>query len=228
MEQIELGNVIEEAIAKFSRNRIGDKPPVFLMIPSSLRTVPWRDRSIKELVRVFLYESLLTSNPDATLEISLRRRAELKDLDPLVGLNPSYWLQLRISGRGLKMFEKLAQELCYDVGYRCEEWITIEDSGRTTERTVAGERGCSSGRASPVPPIDIDRPDEAVLAEVDRLRERLCHMGRGKTMRFAVFAAFERPHVKIILCLESSKSVHRCDLLFPVTEAALASLMLGG
>lgn len=27
MEQIELGSVIEEAIAKFSRNRIGDKPP---------------------------------------------------------------------------------------------------------------------------------------------------------------------------------------------------------
>ena len=176
MEQIELGKVIEDAIAKFSRNRIGDKPPVFLMIPSTLRTVPWRDRSIKELVRVFLYETLLTSDPDATLEISLRRRAELKDLDRFVGLNPSYWLQLRISGRGLKMFEKLAQELCYDVGYRCEEWITIEDS----------------------------------------------------TMRFAVFADFERPHVKIILCLESSKSVHRCDLLFPITEASIASLMLGG
>ena len=90
MEQIELGSVIEEAIAKFSRNRIGDKPPVFLMIPSTLRVVPWRDRTLKELVRVFLYETLLTSDPDATLEISLRRRAELKDLDPFVGVTPSY------------------------------------------------------------------------------------------------------------------------------------------
>ena len=100
MEQIELRSVIEEAIAKFSRNRIGDKPPVFLMIPSTLRVVPWRDRTLKELVRVFLYETLLTSDPDATVEISLRRRAELKDLDPFVGVTPSYWLQLRISGRG--------------------------------------------------------------------------------------------------------------------------------
>ena len=176
MEQIELGSVIEEAIAKFSRNRIGDKPPVFLMIPSTLRVVPWRDRTLKELVRVFLYETLLTSDPDATLEISLRRRAELKDLDPFVGVTPSYWLQLRISGRGLKMFEKLAQELCYDVGYRCEEWITIEDS----------------------------------------------------TVRFATFAAFDRPHTKIVLLLASTRSTHRCDLLFPVAETSLASCMVGG
>jgi len=76
----------------------------------------------------------------------------------------------------LKMFEKLAQELCYDVGYRCEEWITIEDS----------------------------------------------------TVRFATFAAFDRPHIKIVLLLESTKSTHRCDLLFPVAETSLASCMVSG
>jgi hypothetical protein len=176
MENIDLGSVIEQAITKFSCNRIGDKPPVFVMIPSALRTITWRDRSLKELVRVFLYEILLTSDPDSTLEISLRRRSALNDLDTFVGLNPTYWVQLRISGRGLKMFEKLAQELCYDVGYRCEEWITVEDSA----------------------------------------------------VRFAMFAAFDRPHVKIILCLESRKTVQRCDLLFPVVESSIASCMVGG
>src|SRR5207253_10871082 len=101
MEQIELGSVIEEAIAKFSRNRIGDKPPMFLMIPITLRVVPWRDRTLKELVRAFLYETLLTSDPDATLEISLPRRAQLKYLDTSVSVAPSYWLQLTICYRGL-------------------------------------------------------------------------------------------------------------------------------
>jgi hypothetical protein len=170
METIELGTAIEDSIARFSSNRIGDKPPVFVTIPTRLRTVPWRDRTLKELVRVFLYEILLTSDPDATLEVSLRRRTELRDLDRIVEANPSYWVQLRIAGRGLKMFEKLAQELCYDVGYRCEEWLTVQDT----------------------------------------------------TVRLATFAAFDRPHVKIILCLESSKYVHKCDLLFPVVEAPVA------
>src|SRR5438034_11104250 len=103
MEQIELGSVIEEAIAKFSRNRIGDKPPVFLMIPSTLRVVPWRDRTLKELVRVFLYETLLPSDPDGSLAISLRRPAGLKDLDPFVRGTPRYWPPLRIFARRLTM-----------------------------------------------------------------------------------------------------------------------------
>jgi hypothetical protein len=175
MENIDLGSTIEEAISKFSCNRIGDKPPVFVMIPTQLRSVPWRDGSLKELVRVFLYEILLTSDPDATLEISLRRRNDLADLHSFVELSPTYWVQLRISGRGLKMFERLAQELSYDVGYHCEEWITVQ----------------------------------------------------GSMTRFATFATFDRPHVKIILCLESSKAVHKCDFLLPVGDS-IASYMVGG
>jgi hypothetical protein len=176
MEKIDLGTVIEEAITKFSYNRIDDKPPVFVMLPTQLRSIPWRDRSLKELVRVFLYEILLTSDPDASLEISLRRRGELTDLGPFVGLSPTYWVQLRISGRGLKMFERLAQELCYDVGYHCEEWITVQSS----------------------------------------------------MARLATFAAFDRPHVKIILCLETSQAVHKCDFLFPVGESVIAATTVGG
>jgi hypothetical protein len=176
METIDLGTVIEESIMKFSCNRIGDKPPVFVMLPTQLRSIPWRDRSLKELVRVFLYEILLTSDPDASLEVSLRRRGELADLDQFVGLSPTYWVQLRISGRGLKMFERLAEELSYDVGYHCEEWITIQ----------------------------------------------------GSTARLATFAAFDRPHVKIIVCLESSQAVHKCDFLFPVAEPSIASTIVGG
>jgi hypothetical protein len=175
MENIDLGYTIEEAISKFSCNRIGDKPAVFVMIPTQLRNVPWRDARLKELVRVFLYEILLTSDPDATLEISLRRRNDLADLDRFVGSNPTFWVQLRISGRGLKMFERLAQELSYDVGYHCEEWIAVQ----------------------------------------------------GSTARFASFATFDRPHVKIILCLESSKAIHKCDFLFPVGES-IASYMVEG
>jgi hypothetical protein len=175
METIDLGTLIEEAITRFSCNRIGDKPPVFVMLPTQLRTIPWRDRSLKELVRVFLYEILLTSDPDASLEISLRRRGGLTDLDPFVGLSPTYWVQLRISGRGLKMFERLAQELCYDVGYHCEEWITVQSS----------------------------------------------------TARLATFAAFDRPHVKIILGLETSQAVHKCDFLFPIAEPSAASTRVG-
>jgi hypothetical protein len=37
-------------------------------------------------------------------------------------------VQLRISGRGLKIAEQTIEDLFAEVGYRCEEWIGIQGS----------------------------------------------------------------------------------------------------
>ena len=100
MERIDLGTIIQDSISKFSQNRIGAKPSVFVTLSPALTQVPWKDRTLKEFLRFFLYEALLTSDPDAPVEITLRRRFLLADLKAFVGVQPSYWVQVRISGRG--------------------------------------------------------------------------------------------------------------------------------
>ena len=128
MERIDLGTVMQEAIAKFNKNRIGDKPRVFVTLSPDLTQVPWKNHALKEFVRTFLYESLLTSNPDASIVVSLRRRLALDDLSTFLGLQPSYWLQLRVSGRGLRIAEPIIDDLFAEVGYRREEWVGVEGS----------------------------------------------------------------------------------------------------
>ena len=128
MERIDLGTVIQDAISKFNQNRIGDKPPVFVTLSPALTQVPWRDSMLKKFLRFFLYEALLTSDPDTAVEISLRRRPLLADLKTFVGIQPSYWIQLRIAGRGLRIGERLVEDLLTEVGYRCEEWVGMEGS----------------------------------------------------------------------------------------------------
>jgi hypothetical protein len=71
MEYINLGAVIEQAIARFGQNRIGERPPVFLVGSSTLPDVPWHDQSLKQFVRLFLYECLLTNDPDAAVRRAL-------------------------------------------------------------------------------------------------------------------------------------------------------------
>ena len=128
MEHINLGSVIEQAISKFGQNRIGDKPPMFVMISPNLTPIPWHDRRLKEFVRMFIYEVLLTNDPDAIIEIALRRKTELKDLNAFVGVQPSCWIQLRVAGRGLKIMEDLIEDMFAKVGYRSEEWIGVQNS----------------------------------------------------------------------------------------------------
>ena len=138
MERVNLGSVLEQAISKFSQNRIGDKPPVFVMIPPALPPIPWHDRSLKEFVRMFLYEVLLTNDPDAAIEVVLRRKIDLNDLNAFVGVRPTCWVQLRVAGRGLRVREVLVEELFAEVGYCCEEWVGVEDS--TARLGIFGSR----------------------------------------------------------------------------------------
>ena len=128
MEQVDLELVIQQAIARFTENRIGAKPLVFVMISPSTSQLAWCDGSLQEFVRLFLYETLLSSNPDAAVEVLLRRRAELKDINDFVGVHPSYWVQLRVSGRGLKRSEPLIEDIFAGVGYRLEEWVGVDNS----------------------------------------------------------------------------------------------------
>ncbi len=128
MEKIDMATVIQEVISTFCRNRIGDKPPVYLMLAPAMTQVPWQNPVLKDCVRSFLYDALSTSDPDAAIEVALRRRFPLKDLNAFVGIQPSYWVQLRVSGRGLRIIEPSVEELFADLGYRCEEWLGVEHS----------------------------------------------------------------------------------------------------
>jgi hypothetical protein len=128
MQSVNLGSVIEQAINRVTQNRIGQKPAVFVTLSPALTQVPWKDRALKTILVFFLYESLLTSGAGAPIEITLRRRSLLKDLTAFVGIRPSYWVQVRVAGRGLKVLESHIDDLFSEVGYRCEEWVGIEGS----------------------------------------------------------------------------------------------------
>jgi len=128
MERIDLVKIIEEATATFCQNRIGAKPPISVTVPSIITDIPWPERTLQKLVKLFIYETLLTNDPDAEVIVSLRRRSELKDLSKFVGVQPSYWLHLRVSGRGVRFSESFIDEFFNDIGYKCAEWVGVADA----------------------------------------------------------------------------------------------------
>ena len=93
-----------------------------------LTRLPWRYHSAEEFIRRFLYETLLTSDAGEAVEVSLTRRALLKDLNAFLGIQPSYWIRLRVSGRGLRVEETFIEEIFDEVGLRAEEWLGTVDS----------------------------------------------------------------------------------------------------
>lgn len=105
MNTSDIGPVIHEAISRFSRNRSGEKPPVFVTLAPAFTHMPWRNRSAEDFLRRFVYETLMAGDADTAIEIALRRRTCLNDLNAFIGVKPNYWIHLRVSGRGLHVGE---------------------------------------------------------------------------------------------------------------------------
>jgi hypothetical protein len=134
MEQVDLGKVIQDAIARFSQNRIGKKPPVSIRISAALPTTPWTDGSLRRIVKALLYEALMSNDPEAPTDVCLRRRSELKEFDAFVQGHPLYWAQIRVAGRGLRLRDLSFEEILNELGYLSEEWFGIKHT--TTQFAV--------------------------------------------------------------------------------------------
>jgi hypothetical protein len=128
MDNVDLELIIRQTLARLSQKRSGAKPLVFVTISPSISRVSWADGALATFVRQFLYEALLRSDADTAVEVMLRRRSTLRDMNHFVGIYPSYWVQLRVSGRGLKRNEQLIGEILSTVGYRAEEWVGVDNS----------------------------------------------------------------------------------------------------
>ena len=128
MEQIDMGELVERVVVKFSQNRMGIKPTVFVVIPPSLPLILWQDSSLERLLKVLLYDALLTNNPEKPIRVLVHERTRLTDLEGFVGVSPLYWIQLRIQGSGPGAMDNLVEERFKELGYRCEEWVGVEGS----------------------------------------------------------------------------------------------------
>jgi len=129
MPYVSLRSAIERGIELFRRNQSAAQPLVSVWIPAALSDFLWPDQRLKQFIRLVLYESLSNNNPNSSIEVTATRHARLEGLDHFVGVHPSYWLELRLSGPGFRMAATLVEELFNNMGYRCEEWVGTEASG---------------------------------------------------------------------------------------------------
>ncbi len=128
MSAIDLKSLIEEVVVKFNRNRTGAKPIVIITMPAELPNPFTQNARVARLLRLFLYEVLLMNEPESPVQLLVRKRSRLRDLEDFVGVSPQCWVQLRIAAHGPCIPEKLIEERCREVDYRCEEWVGVEDS----------------------------------------------------------------------------------------------------
>lgn len=128
MHEVDLNGLIAQAVARFAENRAGPRPSIRAKIPPGLPIIFWRDESLGQFIKRFLYQALTVNHPDCPVRIAVNERRRLADLEAFVRLHPASWIQLRVEGHGCGMSDGVVEELFKDFAYRCEEWVGVEGS----------------------------------------------------------------------------------------------------
>ncbi len=143
MREIRFTELLPEIVTDLN-NRPGLESRIPLFIPNDLPTLLWPDNSLNELVSTFIGQAALLNNPGKPVRIAVRKRNRLADIEALLEVYPSYWVQLKIDMPTLSLLERGVQESLRDSGFRYEDEWTTEDEG---SRLLTYSYGKESGPA---------------------------------------------------------------------------------
>lgn len=102
--------------------------PVHLTIPPELSEFSWDSRNFELLIERFLGHVLKISHPGVPVRMTVHEMMRKEDLEEFFSLYPDYWLHVKIHSQSETGLGSGAKEALESLGYRCAEWIGVEDS----------------------------------------------------------------------------------------------------
>lgn len=118
----------EEIISESGSNRGRDSSAVYLSMPSALSEFCWRGGSLKDLTKKFLGHVVSISHPARSVQVEIREKKKLSDMERFFAISPFYWFQLSIECQSASGPDAGMQRVLESLGYRCPEWIGVEGS----------------------------------------------------------------------------------------------------
>ncbi len=140
MREIDLATLMREIVLQ--RNASSCGPSLQLSMPLNLSPFLWFDHRLETLIERFINSATSICYPARAVRIAVNQKAKLTDLEKFFGIYPSHWIELRFEAQGPAGFEEGARKIFEDLGYRCEEWVGVENSGQQLASFCLGtERG---------------------------------------------------------------------------------------
>jgi hypothetical protein len=120
--------IIKGIILKLNSKRNRAKASIQLSIPPALYEFQWDDCNFRNLIEKFLNHLLTVSHPAGCVRIAVHEMKRKADLEEFFSIYPEYWLNLSFESQAKTRFESGAKAILEDLGYRCSEWVRVEDS----------------------------------------------------------------------------------------------------
>jgi len=131
MRKIDLTEVLPDIVLKFQREQKGTRVPVFLTLPHNLPAFPWADNSLEILIIKLFDRAIAVGDIGKPIRVAVAKRKTVSDLEALLNLHPSHWIQLRIAMQSLEGLDDCVQQELEKSGYNSEDkWETENSADR--------------------------------------------------------------------------------------------------
>ncbi len=131
MREVDLTEVLPDIVLRFQREQKGARVPVFLTLPHNLPSFPWADNSLEILIFKLIDRAISTGDSGRPIRVAVAKRKSVSDLEELVNLRPSHWIQLRIEMQSTDGAAIAVQQELERSGYiSAGEWRTEDSADR--------------------------------------------------------------------------------------------------
>jgi hypothetical protein len=131
MKEIDLTELLPDIVHKSRREGMSAAGPVFLTISPSLPSFHWNDNSLEDLLLTFVGRAISTGDPEKPIRVAAARRMRMDDIEAMLNIHPSHWIQMRIDLQSPSEIMTEIQERLRFLGYKQEEaWVTEDSNSR--------------------------------------------------------------------------------------------------
>jgi hypothetical protein len=131
MRDIDLAKLLAGLVLRFKREKKSPSAPVFLTIPQNLPVISWSDNPLEMLIFALLENAISASSPESPVRLGITQTMAKSDLEELLEIHPSYWIQMRIDMQCQSGIGADIQEEIRFLGFRhADEWSTENSSRR--------------------------------------------------------------------------------------------------
>ena len=127
MRELDLTALLRKTVLRLNKMHAGTGPSVQLSLALNLSKFFWHDCSLEKLIDRLVHYASVISPPARPVRIAVRQKAKMQDLEKFFDIHPSHWVQIKID-LAAAGFEEGVRKTFEDHGYRCEEWVGVEDS----------------------------------------------------------------------------------------------------
>jgi hypothetical protein len=120
--------IIRGIILKLNERNSRIQPSLHLSVPAELPEFQWDGCNFQNLIERFIDHVLEISHPESSVRIAVHELKRKKDLEEFFSIHPEYWLHLSVESQAKTGFESGAKKVLEGLGYRCSEWVGMENS----------------------------------------------------------------------------------------------------